>query len=236
MVASWRMLRAPEMMRLKSGGDTVLMKSTISWDLRTVADDIAQAVGGDLRVLVGDIGRQAIDFALQPFDPLQVGDMPGRQAFDDLQDPRVLFGEVVGRRELRQITAMTSSSLMTGTAISLLIRSLMERWNPPRLLHLLDVGDDPGLLCAGGITGQAALVRGEFRRADPERRDVFLQPLLVLGADDGAVSSSTTSQHSPSRSCTMAMLPVSAPISSVALESTLVRNGWRPRCFPGADR
>ena len=50
---------------------------------------------------------------------------------------------------------------------------------------------------------------------------LFLAPTMV------PFSSSTTSRFTPSRSVTTAMLPVSAPISSVALESTLVRNGCR---------
>lgn len=35
-----------------------------------------------------------------------------------------------GLSELRQTTAITSSSQTMGTAISLLINSCMERWNP----------------------------------------------------------------------------------------------------------
>ena len=48
-----------------------------------------------MRILVGDIGGQAVDLALQAFDALHIGNMSGGQAADDLQDAAVLFAEVV---------------------------------------------------------------------------------------------------------------------------------------------
>ena len=52
------------------------------------------------------------------------------------------------------------------------------------LLLLLDPRDDLGLLGEGHVAGQAALLGRQLLAADQKRRDILLEPLLVLGADD----------------------------------------------------
>lgn len=122
------------------------------------------------------------------------------------------------------MTPITVSSQMMGIAISLLRISLMARWKPSPL------ASSPTLAMILGCFAQATYpvrLRSSLGRSWPPIRSggiSFLSHSLFLAPRSAPDSSSTTSHFPPSRSLTTAMLPVSAPMSSVALDSTLARN------------
>jgi len=152
-----------------------------------VADDVAQAVGGNVGVLVGHIDRQAVDLALQAFDALQVRDVAGRQGADDLQNAAMLLAEVIVAQGVE--TDYGNHVFITdhrygNLALQQITHGAVEPAGPLFILH---PGDDLGLFGGGYKTGQATLLRCQLRPPHQKGGDVFLQPLLVLGADDSAL-------------------------------------------------
>ena len=149
-----------------------------------VADDVAQAVGGDVRVLVGHVAGQPVDLALEAFDALQVRDVPGGQRADDLQDTAVFFSEIVvvqGIEADHRDHLVVTDDRHGDLALQKIAHGAVEAAG---LLLLLDPRDDLGLLGEGRVAGQASLPGRQLLPADQKRRDILLEPLLVLGADD----------------------------------------------------